>query len=223
MTDDPHSLVALYALDTLDETEERSFEEHLALCERCREELAGLREAAAALAYTAPQAQPPRELKERILSQARSERPNVVALHRRRNWTAPLGIAAAAAAAVAIGLGVWGATRSTNQDAFARVLAKPGARVLNMGGSGALALAPDGEAALALRVGQAPAGKTYEAWVIRGKTARRAGLFPGGGDVSVVKLQRPVPKGSVVAVTVERAGGVDQPTQQPIAASEETA
>jgi anti-sigma-K factor RskA len=222
MTDDAHSLVALYALNTLDETEERNFEEHLALCERCREELAALRESAAALAYSVPAAQPPPELKERILDQARSERPNVVPLQGRRNWTAPLGIAAAAAAAVAVGLGVWGATRSTNADAFARVLGKPGARVLNMGGSGAVAVAPDGEAALALRVGHAPAGKTYEAWVIQGKTARRAGLFPGGGDVSVVKLQRPVPKGSIVAVTVERAGGVEQPTQKPFAASEET-
>ncbi len=36
-----HSLVAPYALDALNESDARSFEEHLALCERCREELAG--------------------------------------------------------------------------------------------------------------------------------------------------------------------------------------
>ncbi|TML54684.1 MAG: hypothetical protein E6G15_05775 [Actinobacteria bacterium] len=219
MAEELHSLVAPYALDALDETDERSFEEHLALCERCRGELAGLREAAAALAYTAPATQPPPELKERILAQARSERPNVVPLRRKRNWTTTLGIAAAAAAAVAIGLGLWGATRSTGQDALARVLSRPGARVMAMGGSGVLAVAPDGEAALALRVADAPPGKTYEAWVIHANAARPAGLFRGAG---VVKLARRVAKGSVVAVTVERAGGAPQPTQKPFLASQET-
>ena len=47
---DVHSLVAPYALDSLGDEEERGFEQHLATCERCREELAGLREAAASLA-----------------------------------------------------------------------------------------------------------------------------------------------------------------------------
>jgi anti-sigma-K factor RskA len=216
-----HSLVAPYALDALDETDERSFEEHLALCERCRAELAGLREAAAILAYAAPATQPPPELKERILAQARSERPNVIPMRRRRDWARPLGIAAAAAAAVAIGLGVWGATRSTGQDAFAQVLSRPGARVIGMGGSGAVAVAPDGRAALALRVSRAPAGKTYEAWVIHANAAHPAGLFRGGNGVSVVGLSR-VPKGSVIAVTVERAGGAPQPTQKPFLTSKET-
>ena len=88
-----------------------------------------------------------------------------------------------------------------------------------MGGSGVLAVAPDGEAALALRVADAPPGKTYEAWVIHANAARPAGLFRGAG---VVKLARRVAKGSVVAVTVERAGGAPQPTQKPFLASQET-
>ena len=53
MPTDSHSLVAAYALDSLDEGEERDFEAHLADCERCRDDLAGLREAAAMLAYGA--------------------------------------------------------------------------------------------------------------------------------------------------------------------------
>ena len=101
MATDPHSLVAPYALDALEAGEERRFEEHLALCERCREDLAGLREAAASLAYGAPETMPPTDLKERILAQARSERPNVVPLRRRRrSWTAPL-----AASGFAVGRG----------------------------------------------------------------------------------------------------------------------
>jgi anti-sigma-K factor RskA len=224
MAADPHALAAPYALHALDDDEERNFEEHLAACEPCREELAGLREAAAWLAYGAGGPPPPPELKERILAQARSERENVASLpRRRRNWTVPLAAAAAIAASVAVGLGVWTATRPSEGNAFTRVLAQPGAKLIGMGDSpAALAAAPNGEAALMLRVPPAPSGKTYEAWVIQPETIRPAGLFRGHGGTTVFALRRRVPSGSVIAVTVERAGGVDQPTQKPFISTEAT-
>jgi anti-sigma-K factor RskA len=220
MAADPHSLVAPYALNALDDDECRAFEEHLAVCERCRNELAGLKEAAASLAYGAAGPAPPPELRERILTQARSERENVTSLpQRRRSWTAPLAAAAAIAASVAIGLGVWTATRPATENAFTTVVSQPGSRVIPMGDQGAVAVARDGDAAIVLRVPKAPAGKTYQAWVIRDDGIKSAGLFGGGDGASVVKLSRPVPRGSVVGVTVEQAGGAPQPTQQPFVAS----
>jgi anti-sigma-K factor RskA len=222
MRDGPHSLVAPYALDALDEDAERGFEEHLATCERCREDLAGLREAAASLAYGAAGPEPPSALKERILTQARAEWPNVTSLPRRRSrWAAPVAAAAALAAAVALGFGIWSATRPPGSDEFASVLAQPGAKVVPMGARGAVAVAPDGSAALALSVPPAPKGKAYEAWVIEGGTPKRAGLFAGRDGTSVLDLDRPVRPGAVVAVTLERASGVDRPTQKPLAASGE--
>ena len=218
MAADPHANVAPYALDALDADEEREFEEHLASCEACREELASLREATAALAYGAVGPAPPPELKERILSEAAAERPNVVSLPQRRSWTAPLAAAAAIAAAVAIGVGVYAATRPASTDPLASVLAQPGAKLVPMGDRGALAVAPDGTAAIALTVPRAPEGKTYEAWVIRDGAAQRAGLFSGA---TVLRIDRPVKPGSVVAVTLERAGGVDAPTSKPLAATKE--
>jgi anti-sigma-K factor RskA len=215
---DPHSLVAPYALDALDPHEQREFEEHLASCESCREELARLREAAASLAYASPGATPPPALKERILDQARAERPNVVSLPRRRSWTAPLAAAAAVAAAAAIALGVWGATRPSGSDPFAAVLAKPGAQIVPMGPRGALAVAPDGSAAIALSAPDAPAGKTYEAWVIRNGAAERAGLLSG---TSTLRIEQPLRRGAVVAVTLEHAGGVERPTTPPVAQTRE--
>jgi len=101
------------------------------------------------------------------------------------------------------------------------VLSQPGSRVIAMGDQGALAVARDGQAAIVLRVPKAPAGKTYQAWVIRDNGIKSAGLFGGGGDATVVDLSRPVPHGSVVGVTVEKAGGALQPTQQPFVASGE--
>jgi anti-sigma-K factor RskA len=219
MADDVHALVGPYALDALDEGEGRSFEAHLALCERCREELAGLREAAASLAYGAPRAVPPPELKERILAQARAERRNVVPLRPRRSWTAPLAAAAAVAACAAIVLGIWAASLENSQDPIESVLSKPGARLVSMGKAGGVAVAPDGSAVLALAVPRAPSGKTYEAWVIRAGEAKPAGLFPGRSGTSIVRIDRPVRPGEVVAVTLERAGGVSKPTTKPLAVS----
>jgi anti-sigma-K factor RskA len=219
MQDDQHSLVAPYALDALDARDEREFEEHLALCERCREELSGLREAAAALAVGAAPAKPPPELRERILTQARSERPNVVPLRRPRRWTPVLAATTAVAAAAAIVLGIWAASLNNSQDPLESVLSKPGARLVSMGSYGGVAVGPDGQAVLALAVPRAPASKTYEAWVIRGGKATPAGLFPGRSGTSVVKISKPVPSGSVVAVTIERGGGVPQPTSKPFAVS----
>src|SRR4249919_548763 len=215
MSNDAHSMVAPYALDALDDDDRREFEEHLALCEPCREQLAGLREAAVSLAYGTSGPTPPPELKDRILTQARSERENVTPIEpRRRNWTAPLAASVAIAAAIAVAFWV---TRPA-ESPFAQVLSKPGSRLVSMGDLGAVAVAPNGDAALALSVPRASSGKTYEAWVIRGGKAQRAGLFDGGSDTSVMEIQRSVRPGSTVAVTVERAGGVDQPTQKPLAA-----
>ena len=223
MAEDVHALVGSYALDALNESEEQAFEEHLALCERCRVELAGLREAAASLAYGAPRASPPPELKERILAQARAERPNVVPFRRRRSWTAPLAAAAALAACAAVVLGIWAASLANEQDPLEKVLSKPGARLVSMGDAGGVAVAPDGSAVLALALPRAPVGKTYEAWVIRGSKPTPAGLFPGHAGTSIVRIRPAVGRGTVVAVTLERAGGVPQPTQKPLAQSGEVA
>jgi anti-sigma-K factor RskA len=57
----------------------------------------------------------------------------------------------------------------------------------------------------------APDGKTYEAWVIDAGVPSRAGLFEGGRQ-QIILLERPLPDGATVAVTVEPDGGSDVPT-----------
>jgi hypothetical protein len=63
-----------------------------------------------------------------------------------------------------------------------------------------------------------PPGKQYEAWVIRGGVAARAGQVPAREGVVLVTLMRPIASGDLAAVTLEVAGGVDQPTSDPIVA-----
>ena len=215
MAADPHADVAPYALDALDDDEERAFEEHLASCERCREELAGLREATAALAYGAAGPAPPPELKQRILDQragrAPERRPAAAAPRagRRRSPPRPRSPRPSRSA-----IGVWATTRPATSDAFAsRARRSPARSSCRWATRGTLAVAPDGTAAVALTLPRAPAGKTYEAWVIRNGSGHAAPASSRGSAVARGS-DGPVPRGSVVAVTLERAGGVDQPTEQ---------
>jgi anti-sigma-K factor RskA len=207
-----HELSAAYALDALDGDERREFEEHLTHCAECRQDVASFQEAASALAYQVEVAPPPPALKDRILEQARRERSNVVPL--RRRWALPAAAAVAAVAAcAAIGLGIWAAALHNELGQ------RPEAVPIN-GASGSVIVTPGNEATLVVKdLALAPAGKTYEAWVIQDDKPVPAGIFAGGGQVAF-PLTRKVPEGAIVAVTLERAGGVDQPTTDPVFASE---
>jgi len=211
-----HDLTAAYALDALEPDERAAFEEHLAGCESCREQLVELQAAAAGLAWAVEPSAPAPELRNRILDAARAERPNVVPLRRRR--VSPVWAAAAVAACVALALGIWNVSLhdqlSSRTGALQRVPVSglPGSVIVARGGTAAL---------VAFRLPAAPVGKTYEAWIIAGKKAPApAGTFSGGEGSTFVLIKGKVRKGSVVALTVEPAGGSLQPTQKPFAVSE---
>jgi anti-sigma-K factor RskA len=212
---DVHDLTAAYALHALDEQERAEYEAHLAHCERCRREVAELTESAAALAWAVESPPPPPALRARILGA------DVVPLRpRRRVWQA----AAAVAACVAVGLGIWAASLNNSlqhERAHAGALAvaaDPASRKVELRGRhGMIAVAPTGDAVLVVsRLAAAPSGMTYEAWVIPpGGKPQRAGTFDGGGPMTMVELDRRVPKGAVVAATMEHDGGAETPTSQP--------
>jgi anti-sigma-K factor RskA len=215
MDTDLHELTAAYALDALDEDERREYEDHLARCERCREDISRFSDTAGALAYAVETPAPSPALRERILDEARRERRVVVPMRRPR---IVMSAAAGIAAAIAIGIGIWAASLSGELDRTRTaldVLADPAARSLELeGAAGRLVVGEDGRAALVVRgLEPAPAGKTYEIWVIEDRP-RPAGLFDEPGEV--VLLDRRVPEDATVAVTVEDDGGVDAPTSQPV-------
>jgi anti-sigma factor RsiW len=214
-----HDLTAAYALDALDFDEARRYEDHLATCEICREQLAQLGGAAGALAFAVESPVPPEALRLRILEAARAERPNVVPL--RNRWTGATAAIAAVAAVAAIGFGIWAASLSNSLDQersarqkVERLLADPTASRVRVSGTttGTLFVERNDKATLVIsRLAPAPSGKTYEAWVIQNDKPVRAGTFAGGGTTAVVQLERPVPSGSIVAVTLEREPGADTP------------
>ena len=227
-----HELTAGYALDVLDADERWAYETHLAECERCREDLTSFWETAEALAIAAAGPAPNPELRGRILAAASAERQVVVPLESRRRRSLPvLGAAAAIAAVVALAVGLWATQLSGDLDdarlALERerlagaVLADPSARTVALeSGEGRLVVNDDGRAVLVLDgLDPAPTGKTYELWIIEGENATPAGLFPGQDGRDWVGLDGTVEPGDVVAVTLEEAGGVEVPENDPIVAS----
>ena len=74
-------------------------------------------------------------------------------------------------------------------------------------------MTPTGEAALVVGASTVRrAGKAYEAWVIEGDQPEPAGLFDGQDGRDVLRLDRPVPSGATVAVTLEDDRGAEAPT-----------
>jgi anti-sigma factor RsiW len=229
-----HELTAAYALDALDEDERVAYEAHLPGCRACQDELAVLSKTTEALAIAASGPAPSPGLRERILAEARTEPQTVVPLERARSRrSAPvLAAVAAVAAVVAIGIGIWASQLSSDLDdtraalererTAAAVLADPEARTVELQqGDGRLVVGSDGRAVLVLdELDPAPADKTYEMWIVADGTPSRAGAFPGRDGLDVVALEGVVEGGDVVAVTVETKGGVEQPTSDPIVASQ---
>jgi len=228
-----HELTAAYALDALDPDERAKYEAHLQGCERCQEELSSFWETSEALAVAASGPAPSPALRDRILADVRNEPPqNVVPLAPRRARLAPALVAVTAVAAlVAIVVGARSIQLSSDLDATrealrrertaAAVLADPDATVVALqAGKGRLVVDPDGTAVLVLDgLGSAPAGKTYQAWIVEGETPAPAGLFPGEGGLDLVLVEGTVDEGDVVAVTVESSGGAETPTPPLVVAS----
>lgn len=225
MSSDLHELAAPYALDALDADERERFERHLAECEQCSVQLVELQEAAGALAFAVEGPEPPASLRGRILESARAENGGKVIAFPRKRWALPaVATIAAVAACAAVGLGIWASSLSRSLDQERSAKAGYARAFELLGGDAQVKRLTDAEGRLLVASGggdaalvvcglaPAPAGKTYEAWVIEGKTPRPAGLFRGGSGCPPVLLEREVPTGAIVGVTLEREGGAQTPT-----------
>ena len=145
-----------------------------------------------------------------------------------------LALIATGVGVAAIGLGAWAVALSLDDDGngtttsaielqgvqqVVSLLSKPSTeRIPLQGSSGKIVLVVGarGYGVLVLDgLSPAPAGKTYQAWVIRpnSDTPQSAAVF-SARDV-VVPLTTAVPPGGAVAITLEKAGGVKAPTQTP--------
>lgn len=207
MTDHGHweGDAAAYALHALDDTEQQAFEQHLAGCQRCREELAAMRKATEALPAPSP-VTPPDGLKQRVMATVRAEaRPT--RQRARRPLMPALALAGAAAVAAIVVLTVAGGSSPRTYQAQVSV---PGASA-SLSVSGQLGH---------LRVTDLPAppaGRIYEVWFKRGSrfpTPSGTLFATGNGSVAVAGSLSGVRE---VLVTAEpRPHGSRVPTRPPL-------
>jgi anti-sigma factor RsiW len=239
---EPHTPTGAYAAHALPDGERAAFERHLEACPACAREVRELRATLARLG-SAEAAAPPAALWDRVRAEARvtPQLPPVVGLagRRRRPGRAaarvgrrrvpPLLAAAAAlllAAVLLAGLDLGLAGRSAGRgDAggpVAAVLAAPDARRVAAlpGGVGRAVVVVSrrrGQAVFeASGLAPAPAGRTYQLWVVGRAGPRPAGLVDAGGGRVTRLLDGPVTGTEQVAMTVERRGGAARPTSAPV-------
>ncbi len=239
---DLHSLSGAYALDALEGGAERErFTRHLTRCPSCAAEVRGFREVATALAFAAT-AEPPSELRDRVLAAAARTRQlppeasTQVRARRTRPWVPWVpwlsGAIATASIVVAVFFGLAQAhtqqelnqARAQNQ-AIALVLSAPQVKLLShtttKGGTATVYLAAGLHRLVVATTGlpRLPSGKVYQLWLIGKTKTVSAGLLPAitAGRTAPV-LATGVIKGDTLGLTVEPAPGTAQPTTTPILA-----
>jgi anti-sigma-K factor RskA len=216
MSTDLHTLSGAYVLHALSDEEP------------CRDEVRELAEAAARMG-AGEATSPPAGLRARVLAAADRQpqlpplAPSMQTAPARRRLTR-LGIAAAAAVLVAVAAIGIARLQGTHEPPLAgptvsQVFRAPDARVATLRTS-------DGDrlrVALSKQTGRMAVatgtlhplsdGKVYQLWALRNGRATSAGVVT---DRKVGKVM-PIPaSGTKVAITVERAGGSNQPTSDPI-------
>jgi anti-sigma-K factor RskA len=238
-----HALSGAYVVDALDDAEREAFEAHLPGCRDCQDEVASLREAAALMADDAA-ATPPESLRASVLSGISTIRPlpplvahgpdeepvsPTVVPMRRRHRVRIAALATAAAVLAVVGIGA--VVQPWRDDHPRSAVPSVADRVINAADvqKASMAFVDDSRATVyrsrsqgravivTQRMAAPPTGKVYELW-LQDATGHMssAGLMDGGGDRTVV-LDGDASKSTGIGITVEPAGGSDQPTSAPLA------
>ena len=240
---DLHSLSGAYALDALEPGAERDrFIRHLSRCQSCATEVRGFREVATALAF-ATAAEPPPELRDRVLAAAARTRqvPPEVRTHARPRrtrarvpwvpWLSGVVATASIVAAVLFGFAQAHTQDELNQvkaenQAISLLLSAPEAKLLTHavtnGGVATVVLAADRHELAVVTNGlpALPSGKVYQLWLIGapGHRIRSEGLLAlHGGRTGPVLISGVLP-GDIFGITLEPPGGTVQPTVKPFVA-----
>jgi anti-sigma-K factor RskA len=241
MTDELNALAGAYALDALDGDEREVFEQHLASCAACSQEVRGLRAAAAELSHLSEIAPPP-PLRAAILGAVAQSRPLPPLVDRPRVFSAKAGTVrplrrtrsqavwqglAAACALIAIVVSAWGYSqhRQAQRAAVARasvvqsLLNAPDVRATTTAmkqGEGTLIYSRSEHRLVLIGRGMPvlPANQTYQLWMMtRTGEPISGGVFrPDQAGNVEVPASGDLDAVDRMGVSVEPAGGSAQPT-----------
>jgi anti-sigma-K factor RskA len=213
---------------------DRALEQHQALHgllgDAARALVAGdlRRRGAAGLAELVEPVPLPEGFEETILTKVRAERPETSAPRERRWWRARRPLIAGAAAVL---VGVLGFTtvsyvgsrarQRQYQETVAALVHDPDAFTLTGAGGAEAVLASTstGSVLVAVDLGEAPAGRDYQLWLMKDGTPSSAGTFDVSDSVVIIEYDDPISGYDGAAVTVEPDGGSDAPTTDPVLSS----
>ena len=216
MTEDLHTYAGLYALDAIDGEVLTEFEQHLSTCTSCQQEVREFRATAGRLGSSMAVAPPP-ALRASVLTaigNVRQDAPPIVTpIRRRPAWFAPFAVAAA----LVLAFGVLRTVTNRPDVITAQT-------VINARDARAITLtAPDGvqtKAYVSAKLDRvaltadgmtpAPAGKSYQLWLIGPNGAESAGIMdpPPGGAPAAVLLDGKLSGHQKMSITLEPAGGL---------------
>ncbi|MFE3460820.1 anti-sigma factor domain-containing protein [Nocardiopsis aegyptia] len=236
LSQDQHTLAGAYALHSLAPSEAVRFEDHLAGCDSCRQEVRGFSETAARLAAATART-PPEGLRERVLADVARTRQLAPAPERlpepRRRWGWGFGLVLAACLAVVVALGAVAVDQvrqvrelRENEQRIAAVLSAPDAAYTTaepMEGVTVSLVYSESEGRLVFSSnGLAdPEDEDYQLWLTRDDgSVTSAGVLSIDASGVAEPLLAGVDEGrdSGVAVTLEPEGGSEQPTSDPLMA-----
>lgn len=229
--DDLLTLATAYALDAVDDAQRADIERRVRaanddISEAFAVEVRQARETMA-IVSGATAAEPPAQLRERLLAEITGDQVAPVQQLRphRRRWTTTV---AAAAAAVVIGVGTFGVgwwlrpapTATTAEQIFASPDVRTVSGQIPTGGTATVVFSRDRNAGVLVmnNVNPPTSGTVYQMWLIDTEGAHSAGVMDAGAIApSTTAVLPDLGESTTLAFTVEPGSGSERPTTTPFA------
>jgi len=235
-----------YVLGALPEEERRGFEDYLAAHPERQAEIDELGAVAGLLAFAPQEQEPPPELRRRIMEVVEAEAAprrerRESAFARFAGFVGARGLAFGAAVLFLIGLLSWNLllqnevedlqgqvqnSQSQVDDLQAQVrdAQTQQTQIIRLSGTWAdqganaevASISDDRIVLVADNLPSVPEGQTCQIWVIKGDVPESSGLFQPGAEETAAPITTSIKEGDTIAVTVEPAGGSEQPTSDPV-------
>lgn len=236
-----HELKDAYVLGALPDDEREAVEAYLASHPERQAEIEDLIGIAGLLALAPTEHDPPADLRRRVMGVVESESTRPRAARRRPAlaWLGRFGglrnVALGAAALLVVGLFSWNVllqgdvrdlrtqveeartadeTQETRQIELGGTWAEQGteAEVTALRGDRAILVVED--------MPPMPEDRTGQVWVIKNDVPKPGGLLEPSGNMAATAITKPLEGADAIAVTVEPAGGSDEPTTDPVLVKE---
>jgi anti-sigma-K factor RskA len=229
-----------YALGALPDDERATVEAYLALHPKRQAEIDDMVGIAGLLALAPPEQEPSADLRRKVMQVVESEAAVPRAAESpASSWFGWLGgfrnVALGAAAVLVVGLLSWNVllqadvqdlrgqveeARSANEAQETREIALGGTWAEQGARAEVTALKDDRAILVVEDMPSMPEDRTGQVWVIHDDKPEPSGLLDPSGNMAATAITTPLRGADAIAVTIEPAGGSDEPTSDPVLVQE---